>query len=95
MTETTNVAERPSNVTFASLALMPHAKQSAAPMEARFVGPEEFSMETFFVIYAEKLAIFTPSTLDGVIIQDRAIADSLRPFFNFVWERAGEGVSNQ
>ena len=68
--------------------------EGAAPMEVKFMKPDVFSMDTFFVIYADKLAIFTPQTLDGVIIQDAAIADALRPFFNVVWAGAGEARKN-
>ncbi|MEK7523702.1 MAG: helix-turn-helix domain-containing protein [Patescibacteria group bacterium] len=66
----------------------------AAPMEVKFIDPKEFSLDAFFVIYDDKLAILTPATLSGIIIQDKAISDSLRPFFHFVWSRAGEGVKN-
>lgn len=66
----------------------------AAPMEAKFIDPSVFALDAFFVIYGEKLAILTPSTLEGAIIEDRAIADSLRPFFHFVWNGAGAYVTN-
>ncbi|MDD4627989.1 MAG: hypothetical protein PHE68_01180 [Candidatus Peribacteraceae bacterium] len=66
----------------------------ASPMEVKFVPPEEFPIDTFFVIYDDKLAIFTPSTMDGVIIQDKAINAAMRPFFSFVWSRAGTALSN-
>jgi hypothetical protein len=68
---------------------------SAAPMEAKFIDPKEFSLDAFFVIYDDKLTILTPSTLDGVIIQDKATSDSLRPFFQFVWNRAGTALTNR
>jgi hypothetical protein len=63
-------------------------------MEAIFMDPREFNIDTFYVIYDDKLAIFTPQTLDGVIIQDKAVSDSLRPFFFFMWNRAGKPVRN-
>ena len=69
-------------------------KKGAAPMEAIFMDPREFTIDTFYVIYDDKLAIFAPQTLDGVIIQDKAIANSLRPFFFFMWNRAGKPVRN-
>lgn len=70
-------------------------RPEASPAEAKFVSREEFPMDSFFVIYDQKLAIFTPSTMDGVIIHDRAIYASLRPFFFSVWARAGEAVTNR
>lgn len=72
-----------------------YMKKGAAPMEAKFINPKMFPMDSFYVIYANKLMIFTPSTMDGVIIEDKAVADSFRPFFRFVWERAGEMTTNK
>lgn len=66
----------------------------SAPMEAKFIDPKEFSLNAYFVIYDDKLTILTPPALEAVIIQDKAVADSMRPFFNFVWGRAGEAVRN-
>jgi hypothetical protein len=66
----------------------------AAPMEAKFIDPTEFALDAFFVIYDNKLTILTPSTLDGVIIEDESISSSLRPFFHFVWDRAGDSMKN-
>lgn len=66
----------------------------SSPMEAKFVSPEEFPMDSFFVIYDDKLAIFTPATMDGLIIRDKAITAAMRPFFSFVWSRAGTELSN-
>ncbi len=68
--------------------------QKAAPMEVKFILRSEFPIDTMFVIYADKLSILAPSTLDGVIIQDRLIADAMRPFFLTVWKHAGPLLSN-
>lgn len=65
-----------------------------APAEVKFISQDEFAMDSFFVLYADKLAIFTPSTLDGVIIKDQAIVDAMTPFYNFVWNGAGEAIRN-
>lgn len=65
-----------------------------APAEVKFISQEEFPMESFYVIYDNKVMIFTPSTVQGVLIEDATIANSLRPFFKFVWQRAGEAVTN-
>lgn len=70
-------------------------RPGSSPAEAKFVPTEEFPMDSFFVIYDDKLAIFTPSTMDGVIIHDRAIYQAMKPFFSFVWSRAGEAVTNR
>ena len=67
---------------------------NAAPTEAKFIDPAEFPLDAFFVIYADKLAIMTPETMDAVIIRDQVITDALRPFFFFVWKRAGNSMSN-
>ncbi len=69
---------------------MPHA----APMQAKFIDRTDFNIDANLVIYGEKIALFTPSNMQAVIIKDRAMSDSLRPFFNFVWERAGKELSN-
>lgn len=66
----------------------------SSPMEAKFVPPEEFPMDSFFVIYDDKLAIFTPATMDGVIVRDKAVTAAMRPFFTFVWNRAGRAIRN-
>lgn len=68
---------------------------ASSPMEAKFVPPEEFPMDSFFVIYDDKLAIFTPTTMDGLIIRDKAVTAAMRPFFSFVWNRAGKAVTNR
>lgn len=70
-------------------------RADASPMEVKFVPPKEFPMDSFFVLYDDKYAIFSPSTLDGVIIQDKAITDAMRPFFFFVWKKAGEAITNR
>jgi hypothetical protein len=67
----------------------------SSPMEAKFVPVEEFPMDSFFVIYDDKLAIFTPATMDGLIIRDKAVTAAMRPFFSFVWNRAGAALSNR
>ncbi|MEI8229585.1 MAG: helix-turn-helix domain-containing protein [Candidatus Peregrinibacteria bacterium] len=67
----------------------------ASPMEAKFIPSDEFQLDSFFVIYDDKLAILTPSTMDGVIIQDKGMYEALRSFFYFVWGRAGEAVGNR
>lgn len=67
---------------------------NASPADVKFIAQDEFAMDSFFVIYADKLAIFTPSTMDGVIMQDQAIVEAMLPFYNFVWQRAGDVLSN-
>lgn len=84
--------DSPSSRAYINKNYMDH--KGAAPMQAKFIDPDEFSLGAYFVIYDDKLAILTPGTLDGVIIEDKAVADSLRPFFQFAWSRAGELVSN-
>ncbi len=66
-----------------------------APMEAKFIDHKVFDIDTYLVIYDEKVALLTPSNMHAVIIKDKAVSDSLRPFFFFLWERAGEALSNK
>lgn len=68
---------------------------ASSPMEAKFVSSKEFPMDSFFVIYDDKLAIFTPATMDGVVVRDKAVTAAMRPFFTFVWARAGEAITNE
>lgn len=67
---------------------------NASPVEAKFIDPTEFEMDAFFVIYGNKLSILTFSTMEGVIIEDAGTAAALKPFFHFVWHRAGDVLTN-
>ena len=68
--------------------------KNSSPMEAKFVSAKTFPMDSFFVIFDDKLAIFTPGTMDGLIIRDRDVSAAMRPFFSFVWDRSGEAITN-
>ena len=71
-----------------------YMQPNRAPMEVKFIDSKVFNIDTYLVIYGEKVALLTPSNMNAVIIKDKAVSDSLRPFFNFVWDRAGEALSN-
>ncbi|MCI5064548.1 helix-turn-helix domain-containing protein [bacterium] len=67
----------------------------AAPMEARFVDHSSFPIDSFFAIYDEKLSILSPSTQDGIIIEDSQVVAALRPFFYFVWNATPSTYRNR
>jgi sugar-specific transcriptional regulator TrmB len=68
--------------------------KNAAPLQAKFVDPSFFAIDAYLVLYNQKVAVFTPKNLQGVIIRDEAITHALRVFWTFVWDRAGKVITN-
>ncbi len=54
---------------------------------ARFISHKQMPIEADFIIYKDNLAIMAlASSLFGVIIESKKIADSMRILFNLLWE---------
>jgi hypothetical protein len=57
--------------------------------EPRFVPKDKFSLSSGFIIYDNKVGIVSlEGKLMGVIIENKAIADSLKSIFNLAWSGA-------
>ncbi len=71
-----------------------YMKSEASPMRAKFIDQKKFPLDALFVLYGDKVSILSPKTLDGIIVRDASICETLKPFFHFVWESSSEEVSN-
>lgn len=67
-------------------------KQRGIPdkREVKIVPAKEFNMSNEIFIYGDKVAIISHQDLIGVIIQNKAIADTQRVIFNLSWLAATE-----
>lgn len=66
------------------------AERSARELhEVRIVPATEYDFNDEITIYGDKLAIVSYKDHVGLIVQNRAIADTQRAIFKLCWERAG------
>jgi sugar-specific transcriptional regulator TrmB len=66
---------------------------SASPVEVKFVSTQETEFQNIVILYGEKVAFIDPKILTAVLIKDRSTHMIFRPFFNYIWNKAGPAQS--